>query len=216
MKQLAKFDSAKLSLLRIAGLSALALATAMPPMAIASADVRDVTFNYTQLNGSRDRWLECELQLEVRRDSTDRSRKDIDFLDNLEVVLMLGIETTRGDRPSFEFYTSRATLVSLEEGRHVTRFYLPPEIVERDAMRGAPHSFIVQLGRSGEVSHEFYSPSINRRAVRDNFLKRIESLAPENEGILLPQNQTPFISSYPGSTPSYRENIDFPMAEPDS
>lgn len=182
----------------------------------ASVDVREVVFNYINLNGSRDRWLECELQLEVRRDAADRQRKDADYLDDLEVVLMLGVETQRGNRPSFEFYSSRATLVSLEEGKHVTRFYLPPEIVERDRMRGGPHTFLVRLARKGRTTHEFHSASIERATVKANFLKRIETAAPKNEGILLPQNRTPFIGHYPGRTPSYRENRDAEKPKPDS
>ncbi len=181
-----------------------------------SVDVREVIFNYVQLDGSRDRWLECELELEVFRDTEDRSRKNVDFLDDLEVVLMLGVESERASRTVFEFYSSSATLVSLEEGRHVTRFYLPPEIVERDRLRGTPHTFMVQLGRSGQIAREFYSASISKRSVREHFLKRIDTLASNNDGILLPQNKTPFISRYAGRTPSYRKNFQSETQQPDS
>ena len=116
-----------------------------------SVGVRDVEFDRINGNSSPGYWLECTIEVEVRRDSQDPTRKNPSYLDDLVVKLMLGVEVESESGKTFEFFRSEASLVSLKEGRHYIRFYLPPEIVERDRVRNEVHSFLVQLVRSGAL-----------------------------------------------------------------
>ena len=172
----------------------------------ASVTVREIEFDKIGEFASDGDWLECSLQLEVRRDSSDRERRDPDYVDGIVVSLMLGIEVDRGSSSErqFEFYDAEANLVSLPEGRHTVRFYLPPEVVERDRVGQQVHSYLIRLSRGERLIQEFVSRNLERSNVRESFLSRIDSDAPENQGVLLAQPNTPFVVAYPNDTPSYR------------
>jgi len=171
----------------------------------ATAFVREVEFRKARLPGARDVWMECTVEIEVRRDTEDGTRRDPSFLDNLSIEFMMGTEAnSRGDR-AFEFYTSRADLVAVEEGEVRVRFYLPPEVIERDRLGDRPHSFFVRLLRDDQVMAEGFSESLERETVRNSFLTRIASDSQKNDGILLPQSETPFLSAYADDTPSFRK-----------
>ena len=178
-----------------------------------SVGVREIEFDRLNGNSSSGDWLECTIEVEVRRDSQDPTRKNPSYLDDLVVKLMLGVEVESESGKTFEFFRSEASLVSLKEGRHYIRFYLPPEIVERDRVRNEVHSFLVQLARSGGPVFETVSRQLERPQVKDSFLKRIEEESSQNDGILLPQFKTPFSDAYPRETPSYRD-LDTPVLVP--
>lgn len=178
-----------------------------------SVGVRDVEFDRINGNPSPGYWLECTIEVEVRRDSQDPNRKNPSYLDDLVVNLMLGLEVESESGKTFEFFRSEASLVSLKEGRHYIRFYLPPEIVERYRVRNEIHSFLVQLVRSEGPVFETVSRQLERQQVKDSFLKRIEEESSRNDGILLPQFKTPFSDAYPRETPSYRD-LDTPVLVP--
>lgn len=59
-------------------------------------------------------------------------------------------------------------MVSLKEGRHLVRFYLPPEIVERDSVRNEVHSFLIRLTRSGTVVEEQVSRELDKLVVANS------------------------------------------------
>ena len=172
----------------------------------ASVSVREIQFSKVDEFASKGDWLECSLLLEVRRDSSDRKRKNPDYIDGIAVTLMLGIELGRSSSSErqFEFYDAEANLVSLPEGRHIVRFYLPPEVVERDRIGQQVHSYLIRLSRGERVLWESVSRNLERASIRDRFLARIDSDATENQGILLAQPFTPFVVAYPDDTPSYR------------
>lgn len=172
----------------------------------ASVSVREIQFSKVDEFASKGDWLECSLLLEVRRDSSDRERKNPDYIDGIVVTLMLGIELGRSSSSErqFEFYDAEANLVSLPEGRHIVRFYLPPEVVERDRIGQQVHSYLIRLSRGERVLGESVSRNLERASIRDRFLARIDSDATENQGILLAQPFTPFVVAYPDDTPSYR------------
>ncbi len=173
-------------------------------VALGSAvEVRRLEFNEISFSGS-DRWYESSVEIEVSRDVDDRLRKDADFLDDLDVELFLGIEIREEGRPQFEFYRSVAQLVSLERGEHVVRFYLPPEVVKRDLVKGEPHSFLVRLSRNGELLEEVVSDRLERPQVKQSFIARATKDGQRNEGVLKTQDMTPFSSEYPRSTPSLK------------
>ena len=172
----------------------------------ASVSVREIQFSKVDEFASKGDWLECSLLLEVRRDSSDRKRKNPDYIDGIAVTLMLGIELGRSSSSErqFEFYDSEANLDSLPEGRHIVRFYLPPEVVERDRIGQQVHSYLIRLSRGELVLGESVSRNLERANVRESFLARIDSGSTENQGILLAQPFTPFVVAYPDDTPSYR------------
>ena len=172
----------------------------------ASVSVREIQFSKVDEFASKGDWLECSLLLEVRRDSSDRERKNPDYIDGIVVTLMLGIELGRSSSSErqFEFYDAEANLVSLPEGRHIVRFYLPPEVVERDRIGQQVHSYLIRLSRGERVLGESVSRNLERASIRDRFLARIDSDATENQGILQAQPFTPFVVAYPDNTPSYR------------
>lgn len=61
--------------------------------AFASVSVRDVEFNRVDDQTSSDDWLECSIEVEVRRDTQDLTRRRPDYVDDLVVELMLGVES---------------------------------------------------------------------------------------------------------------------------
>ncbi len=198
-------------MLRLCRLIALVLYIGFPVLVSGSVTIREVEFSRIDSNSSTGDWLECAIELEVRRDLQDTSRSNPNYLDDLAVKLMIGVESE--SEKAFEFFRSQAALVSLKEGRHYIRFYLPPEIVERDRIQREVHSFIVQLLRSGEPVFESVSRQLERPQVKESFLKRIGEESARNDGILLPQYKTPFMDSYPRDTPSYRD-LESPVLAP--
>jgi len=176
--------------------------------ALASVSVREVEFNRVNAQTSSSDWLKCSIEVEVRRDPQDSTRRLPDYIDDLVVELVLGIESSISGQSSFEFFKVEAALVSLKEGKHFVRFYLPPEIVERDRIRNEVHSFLIRLKCSGKVVEEQVSRRLERINVLDSFLKRVDLDSPRNDGILLPQFKTPFSVAYPNDTPSFRDSGD--------
>lgn len=192
-------------MLRIISLFSLMLILDFHFLVEGSVGVRDVEFGRLNGDSSIGDWLECTIEVEVRRDSQDATRKNPSYVDDLVIKLMLGVESETESGKSFEFFRSQASLVSLKEGRHYVRFYLPPEIVERDRIRNEVHSFMVQVIRSGLPVFETVSRQLERPQVQASFLKRIEEESARNDGILLPQFKTPFFTAYSRETPSYRD-----------
>ncbi len=176
------------------------------PLGVSSVGVREVEFTRLDSGSRSGDWLE----LDVRRDASDATRVNPDFIDDLEISVMLGFERGGSARDGFDFFRSKAELVSLKEGRHFVRFYLPPEIVERNQVRSEPHSFLIRLARSGRVVSESVSRQLERPQVRDSFLARIDAKAARNDGVLLPQFKSPFYLSYPRETPTFRDS-DLPL-----
>lgn len=168
-------------------------------------ETREIRFSLVELPGGDDEWLEIAIQIEYRRDSADATLADPGFLDNADVRLDLGLETRRQGRPAFEFYAATAQLVALEEGKTYLRFYLPPEIVERDQVRGEPHSYRVTVSRAGLPLASFASRSLANPSALESFSRRVEAARAANDGVLLPQNRTPFYPLYADETPSFRD-----------
>ena len=190
-----------------------ALLLAIP--SIASVGVREIEFNKVDEYSSEGEWLECAIEVDVRRDASDRLRKRPEYIDDLVVNLTLGIEVEsyRQRQRGFEFYTSEASLVSLKEGRHFVRFYLPPEVVERDRIGSGIRYFLVRLARTGETLHEYASDDLRRPDIRESFLGRVEGESSKNDGLLLPQWKTPFVTAYSDDTPSFKGS-EIPTPDP--
>jgi hypothetical protein len=86
------------------------------------------------------------------------------------------------------------------------RFFLPPEIVKRDSLRGDPRFWGVELSVGGKpvpAGRAAYAGALATPEQRRNFQARGGASAAANDGILLPQYLTPFANEYPRATPSF-------------
>lgn len=165
-----------------------------------SVEVRDLKYSLIKYKSS-DAWYEVVIELEAFRDSEDDSRRHRDYLDDVKVDLILGFEVDKEMRAlPFEFFRASVELVSLEVGTGNIRFYLPPEVVNRDRLRGEPHSYIIRISRKGEQIHQSVSSSLSKESVLQNFEARVSEFVSVNDGILAPQQDTPFASEYSGTT----------------
>lgn len=192
--------------MRYRQLLALTLFSIVSCIQAAALEVRRIEINEVGFDGS-EKWMEYVIEIEVLRDSKDALRREPDFIDDLQVDFLVGIDS-RESGGGFEFYTSRALLVSLERGKHFVRFYLPPEVLERDEVEGEPYAYLIRLTRDGTNFVEMASDSLERSQVRKSFLGRIAKESARNRGILRPQNKSPFDKSYARSTPSYKADSD--------
>lgn len=182
-------------------------------LALASAlragpvEIYEVRFDYLSRSGSEE-WMEIAIGVQVEKDRSDELRTDDRFVDDLQVGLSLGFENRREGQTVFDFYYGAVTLVSLEAGRHTVRFYLPPEIVTRDRYRGEPHSFAIELNRGERQDDLFLSRALRKESALASFWSRVEEARESNDGILRPQRDSPFFTSYPDSTPTARIHTD--------
>lgn len=162
-----------------------------------TAEVATVKFDRV-----RPDWYQVEVAVEVKAADGNVSR----YVDRVGVGLNLGFKLSMGGE-RFEFYRARATAVSVRQGRSTFRFYLPPEIVDRDKLAGAAHFWAVDLAVGGEAmprTARQVSSSLPSPAALESFLAKILAEAPRNDGVLVPQYQSPFASAENGvGFPSY-------------
>jgi hypothetical protein len=124
------------------------------------------------------------------------------------VALTLGWElpaTPNGARRT-DYYRAEAECVALETGRASVRFYLPPELVKRDQLRGTPRLWSVDFSVSGRPvpsTKASQAAALVDSAARRAFQGAAAVAAPANAGLLLPQYLTPFAAEYPRATPSF-------------
>lgn len=168
----------------------------------AQVEIRRVQFNTVRPPNGGDSWLEAVVELNVAagNDGGASSR----FADRVRVSLSISVRK-RGE--GFEFFRASAEAVSLEAGRAAVRFYLPPEIIRREQISTDPFAFLVELALGGRpVAGEegvLASSVLNSAEVTRNFKDRVAQAAPLNDGILVPQYDSPFAASYGGDTPSF-------------
>lgn len=158
----------------------------------AEIEVTSVKFNTIKVpNSQGSAWYEVEIDLNAKP-TTPAAR----FLNRVKVTINLATKTpTPGTKPPYEFYRSSAELVAVETGKATVRFYLPPEIVKRDAVRGDPDYWFVDLSVGGTaipVTRNSTSSSISDKPKLDNFKGKVSSDGGSNDGILVPQYLSPF------------------------
>ncbi len=186
---------------RLLALVSVLLCLVLAPSLAAAVKVVNVSFQRAELDRGED-WYEVAVELDVTRDPADQLSRDPRFVEGAAVSLQLAFETRRpGDR-AFEFYRSEVAFVALEEGRRIARFYLPPEVARRDRLSGAPHSFLVETRIGGAVSDARTSTSLAPEAALRSFRQNVAEKAALNDGVLVPQFETPFLLLYPESTPT--------------
>lgn len=154
-------------------------------------------------------WLETEIELSIRPVATAVGGEGR-FVNRVGVALQLGVESLIGGARRVVFYRATMECVALEAGRGAVRFYLPPEVVRRDALRAEVKYYTVRLsvgGRDHPLTRAAVSSATlpNAEVVR-NFEARVSADAPATDGVLLPQYLTPFSADpgRPGPSPIRR------------
>jgi len=174
-------------------------------VAAESVEVTTVRFATARApNGAPDPWFEAEVVLAVSPPAEGSGR----FVTRVRVGLALAWElpAVPGGSRRTETYRCEAECVALEAGRASVRFYLPPELVKRDHLRGPPKLWHVTLlagGRPVPPSRAASVAALAEPAAMRAFEVAVAAGAPANAGLLLPQYLTPFASAYPRSTPSF-------------
>ena len=147
-----------------------------------------------------DAWLEATIELSVKATAPGQN-----YVDRVAVAFSMATER-RSPEKGYTFYRARAEAAALKSGRAFFRFYLPPEVVERDGVSDLK-TFLVEItaaGRAMPLTRDKFSTStIPNESSLNSFKTRVTAEAPANDGILLPQYLTPFAQSYARETPSF-------------
>jgi len=168
----------------------------------ATLDVRAVKFATVRAPGGGATWTEAVVELGITP-STDGGAY-ARWADNVRVTLSLGVRKRSGD---YEFFRASAEAVALEAGRASIRFYLPPEIARREQLGSVePYAWLVELtvkGKAvtpvpGHASTVLASPEALR-----SFKDRVARSSTLNDGVLVPQAESPFAAAYADETPSW-------------
>ena len=166
----------------------------------AQAEVFDVKFDYPRA-GYGDNWLETTVAIDVRPGGRAVSGE---FLDRLRATLSLGCEASnpKGEKRTV-FYRASAETIAVEGGRVFIRFYLPPEVVKRDRLRGDPTYYVVELDAAGQPQKPA-AGAISAKSIPNarNFLDRVTTEAGRTQGVLMPQYLTPFANDPRRPTPT--------------
>jgi hypothetical protein len=164
-------------------------------------DVTTVSFRNVQPDNGGEGWLEAVVELNVG--GTPGAGVYARNVDRVRVTLSISIKTRDND---FDFFRATAEAVSLRAGRASVRFYLPPEIVRREQINGTPHAYLVELAAKGRplpAGSGNASSVLQSAEVISSFKDRVVRAAPLNDGILVPQYDSPFEHSYGNDTPSF-------------
>jgi hypothetical protein len=154
-------------------------------------------------SGAAGDWLQIDVTLDARPAPDSPGRR----LSRVRVTLMIGCDVFAGGAPKrSEYHRAEAEAVALGAGTDHVRFYLPPEIVQRDGVRGAPSCWRVDVTVGGHPQRPVltrFSASLATVEARRRFLQQSAAGAEANAGMLLPQYLTPFALDYPTTTPSF-------------
>lgn len=164
-------------------------------------EVGKVTFRNVRPDNGGDSWLEAVVELTVG--GTPGAGVYSRNVDRVRVTLNIGIRTRDND---FDFYRATAEAVSLRSGRASIRFYLPPEIVRNEQINSDPYAYFVDLavkGRPLPVGPGNGSSVLRAADVVSSFKDRVVRAAPANDGVMVPQYDSPFAFSYGNDTPSF-------------
>src|SRR5690606_10134370 len=146
-------------------------------------------------------WYEVAIELETKPVKPQGSDRHVD---RVLVTLSLGFETAEEGKKGFNFYRASAEAISLEQGRSIIRFYMPPEVGKRDGILGETKFYAIDIEAEGkpQAPQRRSAGAFETAASLEGFRSRVASEAGANDGILLPQYFTPFAfnSSKPAPT----------------
>ena len=168
----------------------------------APVDVSNVRFAFVRPTGGADNWMEATVELDVR----GTRENNAGFVDSVRVALNLGLQSTLAGEDGFVFYRSEAEASTLDSGVARFRFYLPAAIVRRYQLSGEPFAFTVDVWIQGKPlpgSRTAISPNLTTPEALRDFQDRVARDAIRNDGILVPQYDTPFLIEYARDTPAF-------------
>lgn len=176
-------------------------APAAPAAAVEAVEAEVSSIKFGDARFGRDTWVEATVELVLKPGGRAVSGR---FVDRVGVVLNLGAESTnqKGEKVTV-FFRASSEAITLEGGRALFRFYLPPEIVARDKLR--PEFHVVELtvgGRTLPLLKANASSNITSTESVKNFLAKVLSDSGANEGLLMPQHLTPFAHDPQRPTPT--------------
>jgi hypothetical protein len=122
------------------------------------------------------------------------------------VLVSYELPAAVGGSRQLQHYRSEAECIALEPGHAHVRFYLPPESVKRDQIRGEPKLWAVDLAVGGRAilpGRLAAATSLTTPEQRRRYQAEAAAGAVANDGILQAQYLTPFHLEYPRSTPSF-------------
>lgn len=187
-------------LVMVAGLTRL---NAQAPAEPVQVEVTKVDFNAIRGVNTGDSWYEVQIEVEAKPANmrgTDR------HVDRVRATLSLGLEVTDDEgKSAYVFYRAAAEAIAIEQGKAYFRFYLPPEVVKRDGIRGDAKFYAVDLEAEGKPqapSRKSVSAAFNAQSLQ-SFQSKIASEAGANDGILQPQYLTPFAYSSGKPAPTF-------------
>ncbi len=198
-----------LPLLTLASAPIMVSAQGTPPPQGASAEGDHIEVVGVKFGPARsplgDTWLEAEIEVIARPGGRAVMGE---FVDNVRVILNLGLEVGDGASKKAVLYRASAEAVSLEGGaKSVFRFYLPPEVVKRDRLPSgdAGKHYVVEFEVGGRpippMKGSASAKQMNDDA-RRNLLGKAASEGARNEGVLVPQHLSPFALDSQRRSPS--------------
>jgi hypothetical protein len=135
-------------------------------------------------------WLEIDVQIVVKTRSAS-----VRFAERVRVTLSLACEPAGPSGTDLRFFRATTEAVALPAGTSHLRFYLPPEVVERDRVRTDRLHSLVELemeGQSLPAVAAAMSTALHPPGQLARFKVRVAAEAPANDGILVPQVLSPF------------------------
>ena len=197
MRSLVQSANFRFLFVAVLGLASAVAGWAQTGAARPKAEVRTVRFALANVPDATARWLETDVEVEIRP-PPGRSG----FLDRVKVALSLGLKAADG---TYRFYRAEAEAVSVEAGVAHFRFYLPAEIIRRDGLHADAEFWLAEIGAGGEPqANTTRNASLSLREPERlrNFQAKVAAEAPANDGVLQPQHLTPFAAQYGGTTPT--------------
>lgn len=165
----------------------------------AEIEILKVDFSLVDVAGG-DPWYEISIAISIERGDEGPSVNPR-FADDIKVSLALATQSDRSSRSVYDFYSATADYPTLEVGRHTARFYLLPELVKRDRVRGEPYAFEIFVSQDEENLAQLRSRNLEQQARLEAFRAKLDD---SDSGILRPQAESPFSSSYLRDTPTSR------------
>lgn len=175
----------------------------------AQGDLRitEVNFDMERSQRGGDHWLETTVEVHVRGNSDPAAVNRL-YLDDVRVYIALAFNLGSRSRTRLEYYWSEVEAATLERGRHAFRFYLSPDLIERNSLtEGQPYAFHIEVGAGpAAAANPVIAVSDNLRdpARLERFNALLDVVRDKQSGVLLPQAESPFRDMYLDETPTIK------------
>ena len=168
-------------------------------------EVADVRFSPVRLGSNT--WYETDIEIQPRGGVGADNRQ---YINRVKVTLTLGIfsvKAAQGAKIPDTYYRASAEVAAIKStsGRTHFRFYLPPEIVDRDQITGEQRFYLVELFVDGKALPltKYHVPSTFKPETVEGFRNKASAEVAANDGILLPQYLTPLANAGSPPAPSF-------------